>query len=69
MRIYAKKDMVRYRLIAGFSIEELAQKAGVNQATISYIENQKRSPSPATAKKICEALGQPFNILFEIKEE
>ena len=68
MVILAKKELRGYRIRAGFSIEGLAREAGVNPATISYIENGKRNPSPATAKKICDALGQPFDVLFEIRE-
>ncbi|MDK2879630.1 MAG: HTH-type transcriptional regulator, competence development regulator [Thermoanaerobacteraceae bacterium] len=69
MVILARKDLRGYRIRAGFSVEGLAREAGVNQATISYIENRKRNPSPATAKKICDVLQQPFDVLFELKEE
>lgn len=69
MVIKAKAGLKKARIIAGLSMSGLAQKTRLNQATISYIESGKRNPSPATAKKICDVLKQPFENLFELKEE
>ncbi len=68
MVILAKKNLREFRKMAGLSIGGLAEKAGVNPATISYIENSRRHPSPPTAKKICDALNRSFDEIFELKE-
>lgn len=69
--IIAKKDgLMRARIIAGFSIAELARIANVNHSVICRAEAGK-SVRPETAKKVCDALCANFDDLFLIvkKEE
>ena len=58
------KEFVEARIKNGFSQRGLARKTGMSAVTISQIENGDRRPSPATAKKICEALNVSFNDIF-----
>src|SRR5947209_15924766 len=47
----------RYRVGAGLSQEELAERAGLSRRGISDLERgQRRSPHPATARRLAEAL-------------
>lgn len=66
MFIIAKNELREYRIKAGYSVEGLAKAMGINAATVSYIENKKRHPSPAYAQKICQALQKSFDEIFEI---
>jgi transcriptional regulator with XRE-family HTH domain len=47
--------LLRYRLAAGLSQEELAEKAGLSRRGISDLE--RRAPYPATFRRLTEALG------------
>lgn len=42
----------------------LAQKCGVSQQTISFIESERRQPSLTVARKIAVALGSTIDDLF-----
>ena len=42
----------------------VAEKAGISQATLSYIENKKRNPSIETLRDIIKALGADLNIVY-----
>jgi|Deesub1362A_J573_1020465.scaffolds.fasta_scaffold00740_33 SOS-response transcriptional repressor LexA len=44
----------------GISARQLAQRAGVSDAHIIYLENAKREPTLPTLKKILDALGVSF---------
>jgi transcriptional regulator with XRE-family HTH domain len=68
MYIVAKKTLRENRIKAGFSIEDLAKEIGMNAATVSYVENNKRHPSPASAQKICKGLQKSFDEIFEVRE-
>jgi|GEM_PF-2040932 len=46
------------RLDKGWTLEELAEKSGVNRDTISRIENGRKA-QPLTLKKLAVALGIP----------
>jgi len=48
---------------AGFSQEELAEKAKVNLKTIQRIENNKNTPREGTLNLICQALNLELNQL------
>ncbi|MDP9484278.1 MAG: helix-turn-helix domain-containing protein [Actinomycetota bacterium] len=45
------------RLNAGYSIQELAQMAGVSTHTILHLEQGKTVPQPRTLRKLATALG------------
>ncbi|HEY1294563.1 MAG TPA: helix-turn-helix domain-containing protein, partial [Chloroflexota bacterium] len=49
--------LLRYRLAAGFSQEELAERAGLSRRGISDLERgARRSPHPATVRRLIDAL-------------
>ena len=53
--------MREQRLSRGWTSQYLARRAGVSQACISSIETgTRRSPSLATAERICRAFGVPL---------
>ena len=52
----------------GLSHEQLAKKAGLSRAAISFIENDKRTPTILTCLKICEALEINMHELLEAIE-
>ncbi|MEE3953439.1 helix-turn-helix domain-containing protein [Peribacillus frigoritolerans] len=56
------------RLSKDISTEKLASLTGVNQSTISRIENNLRSTSIDTLLKICEALEISIKDIFENDE-
>lgn len=62
------ESLKRARIINGMSIRALAKTANLSTATVFKTENQATVPSPATAKKICNALGLEFDDLFVLKE-
>ncbi|MPN41036.1 hypothetical protein SDC9_188576 [bioreactor metagenome] len=66
MFIIAKRELREHRIKAGYSVEGFANAIGINAATVSYIENRKRHPSPAYAQRICQALHKSFDDIFEI---
>lgn len=51
------KFLVRHREEAGMSKLALAQKSGLDQRTITFIERGTNSPSIKTLYLLCEALG------------
>jgi len=50
-------------------ITELAEMTGLTSSMISQLERALLSPSIATLKKVCEALGIPLSYLFEEAEQ
>lgn len=58
--------LLSLRIKKGFGVRQLGERAGVNYVTICKLENGKTNPSPATASKICNALGVEFDDIFEI---
>ena len=68
MRITAKENFKRIRIIKGYSIQGLARKMDVNASVVFNIEKDKPI-RPETAKKACEALEEEFDQLFIIKSE
>lgn len=68
MPLSKPREIKENRIRSGFSMRGLAVKSGLNCATISRIEQCSKAVNPQTAKSICEALGVPFNALFEIPE-
>ncbi len=49
--------MTMYRIKAGLNQTQLAERAGVRQATIARYENGTRSPSPEALGRLADALG------------
>lgn len=58
------ENMVRLREARDWSQNELAEKSGVNQSTISNIEAGKSSPSIDTLEPIAKALGVGLSVLI-----
>lgn len=54
-----------FRKKLGMTLEDISQKTGFTKSFISQIENGKNSPSIASLKKICYALGTTISELFE----
>ncbi len=59
----------RLRGEAGLSLRELAEVSGVNQATISQIETDKRKSQLATLGKLAKALSVPIDDLLEFLDD
>jgi transcriptional regulator with XRE-family HTH domain len=51
------------RALRGWEQTELAEKSGVDRATISLLENGRRPPRPSTVQKLADALGVPAGTL------
>ncbi len=62
-------QMRRLRLEAGLSLRALALAAGLSHDTVMGIEGGKRTPHPATVKKIAEALKVPVGDLVDWESE
>ncbi|WP_374966261.1 helix-turn-helix transcriptional regulator [Lysinibacillus sp. RS5] len=65
----SKTDFDQKIIKLGFSKRGFARSIGVSEATMIQISNGKQSPRPGTAKKICEALKEDFDIIFEISND
>lgn len=50
------KNIKFYRLMKGFSQEDLAQRIGMNKMAVSNYEKDKRTPDMATIQRIAKAL-------------
>lgn len=59
-----KEELIKCRIMAGYSQRGLAKAAGISGAYLSQLESGDRNPSPKTAKKIAETLGVGFSDLF-----
>lgn len=57
------------RLAQGMSQEELANKSGVSDTFISFVENGNRTPSWDVAERICEALGVSLTLIAMLLEK
>ncbi|MGZ8217801.1 helix-turn-helix domain-containing protein [Methylomagnum sp.] len=59
-------DLVKaLRASAGFTIEQLADLAGVHRTTIGLLERYERTPTLAVAHQIAQALGYPLHELIQ----
>jgi len=54
---------------AGMSAKEVAEKSGINKATISLIRKNKRSPSVKTLSAIAAAMGMELSDLIKEGEK
>ena len=66
MKIKATDNFTAIRIRKGYSVNSLAERMEVNPSVVYRIE-QGKSTRPATAKKVCEALKEPFNKLFKVQ--
>lgn len=51
----------------GFSQRQFSKEIGISEAYLHQIINQKKSPSPAVAKKITEHLELDFDDIFTVQ--
>lgn len=59
-------DLIKaLRVSAGFTIEQLADLAGVHRTTIGLLERYERTPTLALAHRIAQALGYPLHELIQ----
>jgi len=58
-----------FRIISGYSIEELAHKAGLNPAHLGKIERGERNFTITTLDKILKALGVSYVVFFNFEQE
>jgi transcriptional regulator with XRE-family HTH domain len=56
----------QHRLARAWTVEKLAEKAGLSPGTISGIESGKSGYSPATLEKLAHALDTTVGGLFDI---
>jgi len=64
--IIAKKGSIEAaRGAHGWTQKKLAEQSGVSAARICAIESKSGPMTPQTAKKICDAVGKPFEELFQ----
>ncbi|HBY33191.1 MAG TPA: hypothetical protein DEG74_05460 [Clostridiales bacterium] len=59
------KKIREYRLRANLSQGQLAEKVNVKQPSVSQWERGTAYPTIDTAKKLCEVLQIPFNMIFD----
>lgn len=70
MVIKVHSDRIKEKmLINGFSQRSLARAAELSDTTVNHVINGLRNPSPATAKKICDALDCGFDDIFFIEKD
>ena len=60
-----RRELKRRRIEAGLSLRGLAAAAGVSHDTVMEIEGGRRSPHPATVKKLADALGVDVGTLVD----
>lgn len=59
-----RKAFAVARIKAGLSQTELSQRAQVSKTLVCQIETGQRTPSPGTARRLCEALSADFDDIF-----
>jgi putative transcriptional regulator len=57
-----------FRVAAGWTQAELAERVGVSRKTINTVENGVFVPSTVLALKLARALGRPIEGLFSLIE-
>lgn len=66
MKVMAKKSLRITRIKAGFTLEMLADKAGMTRQAISQVERKINGIMPDKAIVICNALQVEFDQVFEL---
>jgi transcriptional regulator with XRE-family HTH domain len=69
IRLNDPQEFKKLLMKKGFTYRSFAKKAGITSAHVSLIANNKRNPTPATAKKIYEALDLTFDDIFFIQSD
>jgi putative transcriptional regulator len=59
-----KNEIKKYRLLAGLTQEDLANKARVRRETIVFLEQGKYNPSLLLASEVAKALGKKIDEVF-----
>lgn len=60
-----KNELKKYRIKAGLSQEELAEKSGVSRTTISGLENADITvTTTSTLQKLADALNKKVSTIF-----
>ena len=68
MKVIVKADVAALRIKRGLSATELAKRTGMTASAICRLEKGvHRNIRPSTAKRLCDALEQPFDKLFTIE--
>lgn len=60
------RQLIEARLAKNLTQEELAKKAGVNQATIARLESGMSNPTMATVSRVASALGKELRLVGPI---
>ena len=55
----------RRRKEKGFTLKEVAEKAGLSEGFLSQVENNVKAPSVPNLVKVCDALGAEMGPLFD----
>jgi transcriptional regulator with XRE-family HTH domain len=63
------RDLRELRLSKGLSQNDLAEKSGVAQSYISDWETGRHIPTPASTRKIAEALEVEVEVVFDACQE
>lgn len=66
IKIKSKEHFLETLIRKGFTKRQLGRVANISCPMVIQIVNGERSPSPATAKRITEALGVSFDDVFVI---
>ncbi len=61
-------ELKRLRRLRGLTQQELAERSGVSQYTITEIETGRREPRPSTLRKLARALDVEVSDFFEGSE-
>lgn len=59
----------RLRREKGWSQDDLAERIGLEQASISHIENARANPTLATLEALADSLEISFVELFEVRKD
>lgn len=68
MKIKAKNNLRKCRIIKGFTQVELAEKVELTPQMIGQLENGISGVNPSNAKKIVKVLNVEFDDVFELVE-
>jgi DNA-binding XRE family transcriptional regulator len=70
MKVKAKnsKELLKMIIMNGYTLRSLASDIEVSNSYLSQIVNGTRNPSGKVAKKIADALGTKFDVIFFIED-